>query len=101
MINLAAAMSRVADQTPLHLACLRGNTEVVRFLIEVRNDGGSLVKDINTLTARGDTALHYGNTVDGFPELTRRPWAIHSATFMVQHRARGTWTSWTCCLLMA
>jgi hypothetical protein len=42
-------------QGVLHLLCLRGHTEAVRWLLSRK-----LVTDINATNAHGDTALHYG-----------------------------------------
>lgn len=42
-------------QGVLHLLCLRGHTEAVRWLLSRK-----LFSDINATNAHGDTALHYG-----------------------------------------
>ncbi len=76
----------------LHLLCLRGHTEAVRWLLSRK-----LVTDINATNAHGDTALHYGTHTHtpfsppppGMSPRKSAPFAVWTLTRMEMARCDG------------
>lgn len=56
VVSRVSCCVRMWTQGVLHLLCLRGHTEAVRWLLSRK-----LFSDINATNAHGDTALHYAS----------------------------------------